>query len=523
MNDIFLKNARRWLGASALALVVAVPGVLGYGALTSQTAKAQTAIAATNVAQISVAPNAPASFADLVEAVKPAVVSIQVEGKQEVSNNTQYGGEDFYFNFPDLPEDNPLRRFFDQFGPNGNGNGNGRGSQGNSDNQRQPMYRKFEAAGSGFIISADGYVVTNNHVVSEGDKITVIMDNSDEHAASLIGTDPRTDLALLKIDGASDLPYVAFADTEARVGDWVVAVGNPFGLGGTVTAGIVSARGRDISGSQTGDFLQIDAAVNRGNSGGPAFNLEGQVVGVNTAIFSPNGGNVGIAFAIPASIVKQIVDDLKDDGHVTRGFLGVSIQDVTRDIADSVGLPTARGALVTQPSEGAPAANAGIKSGDIIVEVDGEAVDNALALSRMIAAKAPGSSVDIVLWRDGARQDVTVTLDTLNEEQVAEEQTPPTPPQDVQGPVESSVGLSVTPNSDGPGIVIEGINPDSIAASKGLAPGDVIVEADYKAIASVDDFEKAISGVRDSGRQSVLLKTERNGNIRFVGLPLSDN
>ena len=513
MQKHVLKGARRLLGASALALVVAVPGVLGYVAL-NQSALAQSTTT-TKVAQITVAPNAPVSFADLVEAVKPAVVSISVEGSQQIPSGAQLGDQDYYFNFPDLPEDNPLRRFFDEFdnfGPNGR----------NNNGPKRPQTRRFEAAGSGFIISSDGYVVTNNHVVSEGDKITVVFDNGDELRAELIGTDPRTDLALLKIDDAHDLPYVSFATTEARVGDWVVAVGNPYGLGGTVTAGIISARGRDISGSQTGDFLQIDAAINRGNSGGPAFNLNGEVVGVNTAIFSPNGGSVGIGFAIPASIVKQIVDDLKDDGRVTRGFLGVNIQDVTRDIADSVGLPTARGALVTQPSEGAPAAEAGIKSGDIIVEVDGEAVDNALALSRLIGAKAPGSDVNVVIWRDGGREELSVTLDKLDETQVAEAPQAPTPPQDIQGPVESSVGIALVPNTDGAGLVIEAIDPDSLAATKGLAPGDVILEADYKPVTNVDEFEKAISGVRDADRKSVLLKTSRNDAIRFVGLPLTE-
>ena len=215
-------------------------------------------------------------------------------------------GEQYYFNFPDLPPNNPLRRFFDQFGQNGQDGSERPNGQG-------PMTRKFEAAGSGFIISSDGYVVTNNHVVNDATKITVVMDNGDQHAATLIGTDPRTDLALLKIDGAKDLPFVTLRTTTPRVGDWVVAVGNPFGLGGTVTAGIVSAEGRDISGSQTGDFLQIDAAINRGNSGGPAFDLKGQVIGVNSAIFSPNGGNVGIAFAIPSTIVKQVVTQLEEE------------------------------------------------------------------------------------------------------------------------------------------------------------------------------------------------------------------
>ncbi len=517
MNNGILKGARRWAGASALALAVAVPVVVGYSAF-NHSVFAQSGVAATKVAEITVpsAPaNAPSSFADLVAAVKPAVVSITVEGSQTVSNGSRLG-EQYYFNFPDLPQDNPLRKFFDQFGENGPMGPNGRNGAG-------PLTRKFEAAGSGFIISSDGYVVTNNHVVNDATKITVVMDDGEQHNATLIGTDPRTDLALLKIDDAMDMPYVNFADTEPRVGDWVVAVGNPFGLGGSVTAGIVSARGRDISGSQTGDFLQIDAAINRGNSGGPAFDLHGQVVGVNSAIFSPNGGNVGIAFAIPTSIVKQVITQLKENGHVTRGFLGVNIQDVTSDIADSVGLPTARGALVTETTEGAPAAAAGVKSGDIVVEVDGEPVDNALALSRMIGAKAPGTSVKVVIWRDGSKQDLTVTLDTLNEQKLAENQQTPTPPEVVPGPVESSVGIMVVPNDNGPGIVIRDVNQDSIAASKGLAPGDVIIETDGKTINTADDFEAALAAVRDSGRTTALIKTSRNGNIRFVGLPLEDN
>ncbi len=517
MNKGIVKGARRWAGASALALAVAVPVAFGYG-VWNQSAKAQNNATITEASQISVpsvAPNAPASFADLVEAVKPAVVSITVEGSQPIPGGSMGGGQDYYFNFPDLPPGNPLRKFFDQFGQDGQQGQNGRNGQG-------PATRKFEAAGSGFLISSDGYVVTNNHVVNDATKITVVMDNGDRHDATLIGTDPRTDLALIKLDGVNDMPFVTLSDAEPRVGDWVVAVGNPFGLGGSVTAGIVSARGRDISGSQTGDFLQIDAAINRGNSGGPAFNLDGQVVGVNSAIFSPNGGNVGIAFAIPSSIVKQVVTQLKENGHVTRGFLGVNIQDVTPDIADSVGLPTARGALVTETTDGAPAAKAGVKSGDIVVEVDGEPVDNALALSRMIGAKAPGTNVKVVIWRDGAKKELTVTLDTLNEQKVAEDQQNPTPPQTVPGPVESSVGITVVPNDNGPGIVVQDVNQDSTAASKGLAPGDVIIETDGKTINSADDFEKAISAVRDSGRSTALIKTSRNGNIRFVGLPLND-
>ncbi len=497
MSSKLLSNSRRWAGASALAMIIALGGGAGVALTTHQAA-----------AQVAVQPGAPSSFADLVEAVKPAVVSITVDGtEQEVSRFN--GGPNF--SFPDLPDDHPFRRFFEQFGDEFGPQDNGK---------RKP--RHFEAAGSGFIISADGYVVTNNHVVENAENVTVILDDGDELKAEIVGTDPRTDLALLKIQDASDLPHVSFADDEARIGDWVVAVGNPFGLGGTVTAGIISARGRDISGSTYGDFLQIDAAVNRGNSGGPAFNLSGEVVGVNTAIFSPNGGNVGIAFAIPAGTVKQIVDDLKDDGSVTRGFLGVSIQDVSKDIADSVGLPTARGALVTQPADDAPASRAGIRSGDVIVEVDGDTIDNALDLSRTIASKAPGDTVEVVVWREGKRQSFDVVLDTLEEAQVASAEPEQQLPEEEETVITSSVGIVLVPNADGEGLLIKGVESDSIAAGKGFNVGDTILEADNMILSSTEDFEKAIAQVRDSGRSTILIKASRNGNIRFIGLPLEE-
>jgi serine protease Do len=501
MSSQLLTRTRKLVGVSALALTLALGSGAGI-AVTSQQA----------LAQVSVAAGAPDTFADLVEAVKPAVVSIAVDG---VDDTQRVGRDGFNFEFPDLPDDHPFRRFFDQFGDQFGPNGRNNGSR-----PRPP--RHFQAAGSGFIISADGYVVTNNHVVEKAEKVTVVMDDTTEYNAEIIGVDPKTDLALLKIEGVDDLPFVEFADKEARIGDWVVAVGNPFGLGGTVTAGIISARGRDIGGNSYGDFLQIDAAVNRGNSGGPAFNLEGQVVGVNTAIFSPNGGNVGIAFAIPASTVNDIINDLKDDGAVTRGFLGVAIQDVSKDIADSVGLPTARGALVTQPSEDAPAARAGIKSGDVIVEVDGDTIDNALDLSRTIARKAPGQKVQITVWRNGKNQNFDVVLDTLDE-QVAAAPEPQMEPEEEAAPTPSSVGITLVPNSDGDGLLIQDIEQDSIAATKGFAVGDSILEADNTPVNSVDDFEAAVKAVKESGRSTILIKAQRGGNIRFIGLPLSDS
>lgn len=498
-TNLFVRS-RRFIGVSSLALLVAL------GAGTALTLAPNQA-----TAQIAVQPGAPASFADLVEAVKPSVVSIAVDGVAETRRGRGRNG--FDFDFPDLPEDHPFRRFFEEFGGDQFGNRGG---------NEPPRERRFQSAGSGFIISADGYVVTNNHVVDRAENVTVVFDDGEEHEAEIIGTDERTDLALLKIAGVDDLPFVEFADAEARIGDWVVAVGNPFGLGGTVTAGIISARGRDIGGNSYGDFLQIDAAVNRGNSGGPAFNLSGQVVGVNTAIFSPNGGNVGIAFAIPSSTVEQIIDDLRDDGNVTRGFLGVSIQNLSKDIADSVGLPTARGALVTQPSPDAPAAKAGIRSGDVIVEVDGDTIDNALDLSRTIARKDPGQEVNITVWRDGRNQDFTVILETLNETQPVPVEPEPAPEEEEMAPQPSSVGLILVPDAEGDGLLVQGIEPESAAAAKGFGVGDTILEVDNKQVNTVAEFEDAIEGVLSDDRTTALIKASRGGNIRFIGLPLTD-
>jgi len=326
---------------------------------------------------------------------------------------------------------------------------------------------------------------------------------------------------VLKIDG-EDLPFVTFEEQASRVGDWVVAVGNPFGLGGTVTVGVISGSGRDIGGSSYGDFLQIDAAVNTGNSGGPAFNTNGEVVGVNTAIYSPNGGNVGIAFAIPARTVKQIVTQLIQDGTVTRGYLGVSIQDVTRDIADGVGLPNARGAIVREPTKDGPAGAAGVQSGDIILKVDGEQIDDALDLSRTIAGKAPDSTVELIIWRDGAETTLSVKLGQLTETVAASEPEAPVPPQNVPE-VAETLGMTVVANGDGSGgLLVQRVDADSAAAERGIATGDVILEVDNQAVSAPADFDKAIAAVKDKGLSTALLKISRNGDARFIGLPISE-
>lgn len=507
MRSDFLIRTRKWIGASALAVLVGLGGGTAFLAASSPMAAAQV----TPAAQVTVPATNPAlGFADLVEAVKPAVVSIIVEGRDMPA---QSSGDQFNPGVPDLPRDFPFRDFFRQFGTP---------PDGQPPLDQRPQGRKFMAAGSGFVISGDGYVVTNNHVVRNATKVTVVMDNGDEHEATVVGTDERTDLAVVKLEGVSDLPFVNFASESPRVGDWVVAVGNPFGFGGSVTAGIVSALGRDVQGSAYGDFLQIDAAINTGNSGGPAFNLNGEVVGVNSEIYTPNGGNVGIAFAIPASTVKQVTGALIENGVVTRGFLGVSIQDVTKDIADSVGLDSARGALVTQLTQDAPGAKAGLKSGDIILEVDGTKIDDAISLSRTIASKAPDTEVELTVWRDQAETTVKATLGKLNEDQALASPDKPQQPDQPATPAETSVGISLVPNSGGDGLLVQDIQEDSVAAEKGFNVGDAILSVDNKPVTTVQEFEDAIKSVKDSGRNTALIKADRNGQVRFIGLPLTD-
>jgi serine protease Do len=519
MRSNFYARTRKWIAASALAIIVGLGGGTAFLAASSPMVAAQVTPAAqiTPPANVAAAPNA--GFADLVAAVKPAVVSILVEGREQANSFDNNG--DFNGQIPDLPDDNPLKKFFQQFGNPDGGHKAQPGAPGQPAPQA-PQGRRYQAAGSGFIISADGYIVTNNHVVENATKVTVTFDDGSTKSATVVGTDKRTDLAVVKVDGATDLPFVKFSSDDARVGDWVLAVGNPFGLGGTVTAGIISARGRDVAGSQYGDFLQIDAAVNMGNSGGPTFNMKGEVVGVNTEIFSPNGGNVGIAFDIPAKTVQQVADQLIKSGSVTRGYLGVSIQDVTQDIADSVGLKTAKGALVSQLADDSPGGKAGIQSGDIITAVDGEQVDNALALSRIIGSKAPGAQVQLTVWRANKEQTITATLGTLKDDTNNPNPNQPTPPDQQQGaPVTSSVGLTLVPNANGDGVLVQDVDPNSVAADKGFAVGDTILEVDNKKVSNGQDFESAIKAVKDSGRGTALIKEQRDGQVRFIGLPLT--
>ncbi|MEP9397214.1 Do family serine endopeptidase [Mesorhizobium sp. KR2-14] len=498
------KSRGRLLAAAAS---IAVAGAIGLGAVTSGT------IPVLADAVRVEAPQVP-GFADVVERVSPAVVSVRVKAK---ANQTASNEEGFFSGqrgFENLPDDHPMKRFFRQF----RGFGDQDGPRGYRYRDRQP---RPVAQGSGFFISEDGYLVTNNHVVDGGTSFTIVTNDGKELDAKLIGADPRTDLAVLKVDGNNKFTYVEFADDgKVRVGDWVVAVGNPFGLGGTVTAGIVSARGRDIGAGPYDDFIQIDAAVNRGNSGGPTFNLSGQVVGVNTAIFSPSGGSVGIAFAIPASTAKQVVQDLMSDGTVQRGWIGVQVQPVTPDIAESLGLKDAKGALVASAQDDGPAKKAGIVAGDVITQVEGKQVSSSRELARIIGANPPGKSVDVTLWRNGKSETVKIDLGKLPTSEKQASSSRPSSPAEQESAL-ASLGLTVTGADDGKGLVVTDVDPDSDAADRGIQAGDVITSVNSIEINRVSDMTSAMAEAAKAGRKAVLVQVTRENSSRFVTLPLS--
>ncbi|OCW55785.1 Do family serine endopeptidase [Hoeflea olei] len=472
------------------------------------------------------APQAP-SFADVVAAVSPAVVSVRVQAEtQPVSNDGPFS---FDFNgrgFDDLPDDHPMKKFFDQFS-RGFGDKRGHDDRRAERDRRGPDSKRHGrvrpvSQGSGFFISEDGYLVTNNHVVEDGSAFTVIMDDGTELDAKLVGRDSRTDLALLKVEEARKFVYVDFADdSKVRVGDWVVAVGNPFGLGGSVTAGIVSARGRDIGAGPYDDFIQVDAAVNRGNSGGPTFNLNGEVIGINTAIFSPSGGNVGIAFAIPASTARTVIADLMKNGSVERGWLGVQIQPVTADIAESLGLSGENGAIVAEPQKDTPAEKAGIKAGDVVTAVNSDTVKGPRELAKMIAGFDPGEKVDITVWRNGKSETIKVELGALPTETAAVsqdgEQAPSTPQAE---DTLDSFGLTVVPAETGDGLVITAVEPDSAADERGLRAGDVIIAVNNQDVKNAADVVSIIDNAAKDGRKAALFQVENDNRSRFVALPI---
>ncbi|MFT3689893.1 DegQ family serine endoprotease [Paenirhodobacter sp.] len=448
---------------------------------------------------------APDSFADLAEKVSPAVVMITTT--QTVSTPAQPQSP--------FPEGSPFSDLFPNFPfPNMPQNG-----------PKQP--RHSQALGSGFVISEDGYIVTNNHVIENADEIQIEFYGGQKMDAKLIGTDPKTDIALLKVTSDKPLPFVPFADSDgARVGDWVMAMGNPLGQGFSVSAGIVSARNRELSGTYD-DYLQTDAAINRGNSGGPLFNMDGQVVGVNTAILSPNGGSIGIGFSMASNVVRKVVDQLKQYGETRRGWLGVKIQEITPDMADAMSLPKAEGALVSEVPDG-PAKAAGMLAGDVIVNFDGGEVKNSRDLVKRVADAPVGQAVRVVVMRGGKEQTLLVTLgrrETAEGEAVPAAVTKPT---EAQGEV---LGMTVVPLNDEliqelnlpagqTGLVIQNIDETSGAFDKGLRQGDLIVEAGQQPVAEISDLQAQVKASKEAGRKSLLILVRRGGEPRFVALPI---
>jgi serine protease Do len=499
------------MGAVAAGLGVAVYGFgLPFGNLDvfTSAAHAQVNTAVRNVEK-------PVGFADIVEHVKPSVISVKVKINEKVASKDDGNNEDSPFQ-----PGSPMERFFRRFGgPDGlppglRGGPRGRGA--------------VTGQGSGFFISADGYAVTNNHVVDGADKVEVTTDDGKIYTAKVIGTDARTDVALIKVEGGSDFPFAKLSEGKPRIGDWVLAVGNPFGLGGTVTAGIVSASGRDIGNGPYDDFIQIDAPVNKGNSGGPAFNTEGEVMGVNTAIYSPSGGSVGIAFSIPASTVKTVIAQLKDKGTVSRGWIGVQIQPVTSDIADSLGLKKAEGALVAEPQPNGPAAKAGIESGDVITAVNGTPVKDARELARTIGGFAPGNSVKLNVLHKGLEKAITLTLGQLPNTVEAKADTDDNSDRGStsKGTDVPPLGLTLAPaakvaGAGKEGVVVTDIDPKSAAAERGFKEGDVILEVAGKSVASVGEVGEAIKAARNDNKNSVLLRVRSGGSSRFVAVPLA--
>jgi serine protease Do len=448
----------------------------------------------------------PVGFGDLVEKVKPAVISVRVT-MNTITNTTSFEG-----NSPFPPNFN-MERFFRRFGVPDKGQEN-----------RPPDHRPVTGQGSGFFITNDGYAVTNNHVVDKAQTVEITTDDGKTYGAKVIGTDPRTDIALIKVDGRNDLPYVKLAEKPPRIGDWVVAVGNPFGLGGTVTAGIVSARGRDIGAGPYDDFIQIDAPVNKGNSGGPTFDMDGNVIGVNTAIFSPSGGSVGIAFDIPAETVKSVVAQLKDRGVVTRGWMGVQLQPVTADIADGLGLKEAAGALVAEPQAGSPAAKAGIMSGDVITAANGTAVKDGRDLARQIGAMAPGTTVKLTVWRKGEEKSISLTLSELPKDREARAAAAPN-----SGPAGTDVpklGLMLAPartvaGSGSEGVVVTEVDPNGLASEHGFKIGDVILEVAGKKVSAPADVRSAISDAQKDRKRTVLMRLKSDEVTKFVAIPIA--
>ena len=497
----------RWVRRTTLAVAIALAAA-GMTAVASSGSSGLPDASPLVVDQAAV--EAPASLAGLIERVKPAVVNVTVGGKGSVAAKS--GTPDL-----ELPDEPMFRDFFERFF---------RHSPSLPDvlpSEPDPP-RGVRGLGSGFLVSPDGYVVTSHHVVEGGSEIHVILNDGRRLQAQVKGMDPKTDLALVKIEADGDLPYVAFGDSDsARPGDWVVAIGNPFGLGGTATTGIISARGRDIRSGPYDDYLQIDASINRGNSGGPLFDLSGRVVGVNTAIYSPNGGNVGIGFAVPATQARSVIEQLMASGHVERGWLGVQIQALTEALADSLQLPDTRGALVSSVTPDSPAARAGIRVGDVILAFGEHEVTEMRSLPRLVADVAPGRQNGVTVWRQGKKLDLEVSVGTAPG--VTEQLAGGAP----QPAGSGKLGLALAPMSeelrqrfdvarDLDGALVVDVEDDSPAARQGLRPGDVIIQAGDRQVTTPEDVISAVNASNAEDRDTVLLLVNRQGDQHFVAV-----
>jgi serine protease Do len=497
--ELIARLARR---PSRLALAILLAGAVAMPVLPALVAPLN---AATQVDAKTTGMELPGSFADLVERVSPAVVSV-IATQPAPALVSQ----------PGLAPDNPLAPFFRQFGMPEPGD--------RPEGEHQTPPREGQAMGSGFIIDPAGYVVTNNHVVAEATSVAIVLEDGRRLDATIVGRDDKVDLALLKVESQEPLPHLAFGDSDAvRVGDWTIAVGNPFGLGGTVTAGIVSARGRDINSGPYDDYLQIDAPINRGNSGGPTFDVHGNVIGINTAIFSPSGGNVGIGFAIPANLAAPLIAELKENGRIERGWLGVQIQPVTPLIAESLELEEAKGALVAQVTPESPAAKAGLAVGDVILALDGDSIDTVRELTRKVALAAPGEPRPLTIWRDGAALTLEVAPGLAPGAQLAAVEATPSAPASIQvlgldlEPLDAQSRQAAGLAEDVQGVVVVGAEG---SAAEWLEVGDVILSVDNEPVQSPDDVAARVAEAEAKDRSAVLVLINRRGEQRFATLEI---
>jgi len=546
MRNRFLMVSKPRTAVTAAALAALMIGGTSLAVASSQSSQAEGAAgtAVTATAPPALAPMS--GFADIVDSVRPTVVNIDVvreAGWRRDSDDDEdesEGFEDFFEDFfeqrgedPDAHDEDEtreaLKRWYREFQERGSGGERYDGEGRHGERHGMPQGMPQRAAGAGFIIDADGTIVTNNHVVAGADRIQVTLNDGRSFEAKLVGRDPATDLAVIAIEADTPLPFAAFGDSDdARVGDWVLTVGNPFGLENSVTMGIISASGRSIGAGRYDDFLQIDAPINRGNSGGPAFNTRGEVIGVNTAIFSPSGGSVGIGFAIPSTMVQEIVAELQDEGRVERGWLGVHIQPVTEDLADGLNLDEARGAIVAQVTDDSPAEAAGLAAGDVILSVNDTPIADVRDLTRTIARLDPGEDAELGLWRKGEAADVTVSLGAFPEpEQVARAgDTAPKTGEAVMGmrlaELDERAREAFDIEEDTEGVLITAVRPESWAARKGLRRGDVILQAGLSPVSSPAEVAAVVESAKQEDRKAVLVLISREEEERFVTLPLRD-